>query len=317
MFSLVENIIEKFILLINNKWRQNRILEITGKRYGQLVVLTCWYEKIPSGKQNILICECICDCGNICITRHNSLTTGNTTSCGDCILYKHIGHKYNKLTITKAYREERRVFCTCVCECGTICEHIDIQNVVSGAKKSCGCIPHGTPWDFTGKVYNGNTAIKYIKQTPGGALWLWRCGNCGKPFECIIGKITTGHTTSCGCLTESKGVSKIKKILDENSIKYKTEYTLDNLINPKTGYKLRFDFWIPEKGYAIEFDGKQHFCVGTYSKDEKDLKEVQYRDELKNIYCKNNNIILIRIPYTDLNSIAIEDLVIGSKYTVN
>lgn len=63
----------------------------------------------------------------------------------------------------------------------------------------------------------------------------------------------------------------------------------------------------------IEFDGKQH-CVsnGQFFTEEK-VQQIQYRDKLKNQWCKNNNIPLIRIPYTHLKSLKLEDLLLETS----
>jgi len=57
---------------------------------------------------------------------------------------------------------------------------------------------------------------------------------------------------------------------------------------------------LPKYNCCIEYDGIQHFKSngGYYTEDF--LKAVQYRDKIKNQYCVDNNINLIRIPYTDL-----------------
>jgi len=59
---------------------------------------------------------------------------------------------------------------------------------------------------------------------------------------------------------------------------------------------------------VIEFDGEQHerpVTFGGMSKDRalKIYEETKQRDKLKNKYCKENNIELLRIPYSKLNSI--------------
>lgn len=41
---------------------------------------------------------------------------------------------------------------------------------------------------------------------------------------------------------------------------------------------------------------------------EKTLKNTQAHDKIKNKWCKENNIPLIRIPYTHLDKISIDDL---------
>ena len=65
--------------------------------------------------------------------------------------------------------------------------------------------------------------------------------------------------------------------------------------------QLRFDFYLPDYNCCIEYDGIQHFKRTNFSHD--NFEERQKRDEIKNQYCKDNNIVLIRIPYTDLDLI--------------
>lgn len=71
--------------------------------------------------------------------------------------------------------------------------------------------------------------------------------------------------------------------------------------------KLRFDFYLPDYNYCIEFDGKQHFepvHFGGISLKEakKDFKIQQIKDKIKDEYCKTNNIGLIRISYLEFKN---------------
>ena len=43
------------------------------------------------------------------------------------------------------------------------------------------------------------------------------------------------------------------------------------------------------------------------------LQEIQYRDQIKNQWCIDNNIPIIRIPYTHLSNITIKDLVLETS----
>ena len=55
---------------------------------------------------------------------------------------------------------------------------------------------------------------------------------------------------------------------------------------------------------CIEFDGSQHFYPfddSEYYKNE--FVKLQLNDKIKNEYCLNNNIKLIRIPYTEIKNI--------------
>ena len=57
---------------------------------------------------------------------------------------------------------------------------------------------------------------------------------------------------------------------------------------------------------AIEFDGKQHFTKDNpFHKNNDDAfnKQKQY-DEVKNKYCHNKGIKLIRIPYFNISRIS-------------
>lgn len=62
---------------------------------------------------------------------------------------------------------------------------------------------------------------------------------------------------------------------------------------------LPFDFYIPKYNLIIEYDGFHHFYpVNGWGGEEK-FKLTQENDAIKNKYCKENDITLLRIPYTD------------------
>ena len=79
-----------------------------------------------------------------------------------------------------------------------------------------------------------------------------------------------------------------------------TEISFDECINPETSHKLFFDYGIYKDDglYLIEVDGEYHYknVVGR-----NELLLQQQRDEIKNKYCKENNIKLIRIPYWEFD----------------
>lgn len=100
---------------------------------------------------------------------------------------------------------------------------------------------------------------------------------------------------------ESSGEKKIKRYLINSGIPFKQECEFPDLYNPDTKCKLRFDFYLPSLNLAIEFDGQQHFTyVEEFDKgDRNQLVLRQYRDELKNKYCLDRKIKLLRISYKD------------------
>jgi len=62
---------------------------------------------------------------------------------------------------------------------------------------------------------------------------------------------------------------------------------------------LPFDFYLNDLNICIEFDGKHHFCKYEYWGGNSKLEYTQKHDQIKNIYCKENKIKLIRIKYNE------------------
>jgi hypothetical protein len=108
----------------------------------------------------------------------------------------------------------------------------------------------------------------------------------------------------CPICAESKGEQRVRYWLEDSNIKFKTQYIFDDLKDAKC---LKFDFGVLDKNnnlkYLIEYDGKQHYewIEGWMTK--KEFKKLQYHDQLKNNYCEQNNIQLIRISYWEFDNI--------------
>jgi hypothetical protein len=111
--------------------------------------------------------------------------------------------------------------------------------------------------------------------------------------------------------TGSKGEQKIVELLTLNKIPFIREATFGTCLFNDTGYPARFDFYV-NNNYLIEFDGEQHFNPynGYWKMDKNWFEKMQEHDEYKNQWCKDNNIPLIRIPYTKLDTLCIEDLML-------
>lgn len=90
----------------------------------------------------------------------------------------------------------------------------------------------------------------------------------------------------------------IQQALESLGFRFKEEYQFKDCV-----YKapLRFDFYLLDYNCCIEYDGIQHFKRTNFSHDNFEIR--QLRDNIKNKYCQDNNIALIRIPYTDIELI--------------
>lgn len=92
----------------------------------------------------------------------------------------------------------------------------------------------------------------------------------------------------------SNGESIIMNFLDVNNIEYKYNKTIKGC---KNRYNLKFDFILVNRNTCIEYDGKQHYEPIKYFGGEEHLVDTQKRDKIKDTYCLNNNIKMVRLPY--------------------
>lgn len=94
----------------------------------------------------------------------------------------------------------------------------------------------------------------------------------------------------------SYAVMEIREYLTLNNIQYIEEKTFDDC---KHINHLRFDFYLPTYNLCIEYDGKQHFESTPSWGGEDALTLIKKRDQIKNDYCSNTGIDLLRIKYTE------------------
>lgn len=143
--------------------------------------------------------------------------------------------------------------------------------------------------------YNGNKWLnpeEYI-----GALvknLKIKCGLCGQVYITSFNAYSTDSTSqrkcfSCSC-RESKGEVIIRNFLEDNNIFFEREKLFNDCRDIKP---LPFDFYLPNYNLCIEFDGQHHFENRGFG----NLEVTKRHDEMKNQYCKEHNINLLRIPY--------------------
>lgn len=103
----------------------------------------------------------------------------------------------------------------------------------------------------------------------------------------------------------SSGEKRVSSYLKEKGIIFHREYFFDELINPSTGNLLFFDFYLPEKNICIEVDGIHHFKPVD---GRGELEYQKYKDGLKNKFCKNNSITIIRLQYKKNGKVDLDKL---------
>ena len=208
----------------------------------------------------------------------------------------------------------------CECECGTR-KPIAALNLKNGHTQSCGCLGAESSrnnlkkaWeniryeDLTNQKFGRLTALYRVENRANQTTWHCQC-DCGNTHEVSGSLLRTGKVRSCGCIS-SYGEECIATICRKHSLQYEQQKTFESCRFKDTGKKARFDFYI-NQSYLIEFDGVQHFiCTDKDWNTLENFEQTQMRDAYKNQWCKDNNIPLIRIPYTKLDTLCIEDLML-------
>ena len=116
-----------------------------GKKFNMLTVI----DVVKKNNRKYFLCKC--DCGNEKFIRSDSLTTGNTKSCG-CFQVnktkkqglnnaKNIeGVRYGRLVAIKRLENKGNGYnWLCMCDCGNECV-VRIGQLTTGKTKSCGCL---------------------------------------------------------------------------------------------------------------------------------------------------------------------------------
>lgn len=305
-----------------------KAIDLTGQKFGRLTVI----ERDVSRKGTYWICKC--DCGTITSVASQKLRNGHTKSCG-CLVRETmsrigkegkgisrkakdmVGFVSGRLTVIE--RAPNRIgpngqvyaMWKCRCECGN-------EVIVWGAylrnyhTQSCGCLVKEKAKSIgdannTGK-YDVEVGQRFGKLTAVRSIdnknWLFRC-DCGS--EVIINKrnVVKGFTISCGCV-KSKGEELVSSILKDNHVLFVKQHSFDSC---RYKHRLSFDFYV-NNNYLIEFDGEQHFKEVKYFGGKERFNTGQQRDNIKNNWCRENNIPLIRIPYWKYDTLELKDLLL-------
>lgn len=221
-------------------------------------------------------------------------------------------HVLERAENTKSGRA--RWLCKCTA-CGNT-KIVDGAHLRGGRTTNCGCIKmekmrQASIKHEEGKIYGFlqvermATEEEKPRKDKEGIFWNCTCLKCGRKNVIVFGDyLRNGDTTSCGCIV-SKNESLIEDMLRNANIQFKSQYTFEDLTS--TGRRcdqLIFDFAIFNNNkllYLIEYDGSQHFKWSSENSwnNETQFHTTRENDILKNKYCFEHNIPLIRLPYNE------------------
>lgn len=210
--------------------------DLAGKRFGKLTALE--YVRMDNGVSKW---KCQCDCGNITYKTTGHLNA-NAVSCGCSQLWDLTGKRFGKLVVLRKTEKRRRgsVLWLCQCDCGNICEK-PTGELNSGFATSCGC-SWRQPTVREGERYGKLVAVcPTEKRSAKSVVWECLC-DCGKTVHVRSTMLTSGHTTSCGCvkreIDDQRDFKKILTYTDDTCIEFARDISKPRpTTSPDTGVR--------------------------------------------------------------------------------
>ncbi len=117
-------------------------------------------------------------------------------------------------------------------------------------------------------------------------------------FRKVFFKFNLYAGAGCPICCESKGEKEIRNYLISKNIAYYYDHSFQDC---RYKLPLPFDFYLPSYNLCIEFDGLHHYEEICYRGEK--LYTIQLRDSIKNNYCLEKGIRLLRIPYWGLKNV--------------
>lgn len=249
-------------------------------------------------------------CGNILYIRPNDIISKGRM-CRYCnggvrkdyedlvnVVDKKLGEQYKLITNADEYANSKSKISVLHRECNRVYKTTR-NDIIQGHKCNlCNSTDAKTPEKYL-EEFNNIAKGQYellSSYTRGKDKITVKSNLCGHIFKVTAVKFLSG--TRCTKCRQSTGEKIIKDYLVRNNINFYSQYIV--YINT---IQNRFDFFLPDYNAMIEFDGIQHFEPVAFFGGLEELKNRQHRDKLKNDYCNTNNINLIRIDYTEIESI--------------
>lgn len=275
--------------------------DISGKRYGKLVVESMADDYTSPSGHRLSRCNCICDCGKKCIVNMSALVTGKTQSCG-CIhntagLLKDNAELMQKYDFEKnsginldslTARASKKIWWKC-----NVCGNSWFATIASQNDK----IKHGCPYCAGSLVIKGKTDLlsrypdlvnewwDYSKNKidpseiscfSGKKVW-WKCKENHSWKSTVANKVNGSGCPKCN-------IENVNSFC-EQAVFFYIKQVFPDAINGDTHVGMELDIFIPSKNVAIEYDGE-----AWHKSDKKNKIDIQ-----KNDLCISKGIELIRI----------------------
>lgn len=164
---------------------------------------------------------------------------------------------------------------------------------------------HGTRYTILSEYTGSNSNVEVL------------CNDCGKKW------CTRAHSLLCGkgCpnCASPKGERALQNLMQSLQLHFIEQFTFPDCIGSKGGV-CRFDCAVLDSSdqsplLLIEYDGEQHFKPVEFFGGQQEFEYRQANDRIKDSYCKDHGIPLLRISYKQFDQI--EQLVTDKLYELN
>ena len=204
-------------------------IDLTGQRFGRLVVIS--YNEEVSKQKKGSHWNCKCDCGNEKVVYGGHLNKGKVKSCG---CYRRdkckkdsedlIGQRFGQLVVIgyndEVSKQKKCSHLNCRCDCGNEIA-VYVSDLKNGIMTSCGCYNDKKHKriikDLTGQRFGRLVVIslneeitKQKKQT----CWNCKC-DCGNEKVVWGASLKSGNTASCGCYKREESSRRMIQMAKE------------------------------------------------------------------------------------------------------
>lgn len=287
-------------------------VDLTGKRFGKLVVLSMAEDYISPSGFRLSRCKCRCDCGNISIVNMSGLVSGTTKSCGclhntsgllkdnPVLVEKYDFAKNNEIGIdfeTVTARSNKKIWWRCS-ECNNSwqatvasqhyvktqgCPYCSGRLVIKGKTDLQTLYPHiAKEWNYE---KNGDLTPSDVSPNSGIKVW-WMCSE-GHEWKALVSNRTSRKSGCPRCNIENASS------FCEQAVFYYIKKAFPDAINSDKHLNVELDVYIPSINVAVEYDGQY------WHKS----KRRNLFDEKKTKLCLDAGIRLIRIREPNLPKI--------------
>lgn len=164
---------------------------------------------------------------------------------------------------------------------------------------------HGGKYKILGEYTKGSEKIETV------------CTICGNTWFPRASKLVEG--TGCPNCASYRGEDALRDLMQSLQLPFKQQFTFPDCRGARGGV-CRFDCAVLDSSdqsplLLIEYDGAQHFKPVEFFGGQKEFEYRQHNDRIKDSYCMDHGIPLLRISYKQFDQI--EQLVTDKLYELN